>query len=221
MPYDGFNGADVFQRRRPQLLSVAPSAHDTASMGPTSFNVGDEPQRDERQGQQELQWGRRLSTSETARASPIEIWRPSLQWGRRLSTSETSRLKDHKKQNKCASMGPTSFNVGDFACGKVEGSRGKWLQWGRRLSTSETDQHFLVDRQHLAASMGPTSFNVGDRDRKPFPVLDHTASMGPTSFNVGDAVEAAKSKATRESASMGPTSFNVGDQTSNSRVGSP
>ncbi len=36
-----FNGADVFQRRRPQSLDCLAQVDGRASMEPTSFNVGD------------------------------------------------------------------------------------------------------------------------------------------------------------------------------------
>ena len=37
-----------------------------ASMGPTSFNVGDKRAQEEAKRVDKLQWGRRLSTSETS-----------------------------------------------------------------------------------------------------------------------------------------------------------
>ena len=62
-------------------------------MGPTSFNVGDPA------------------------ADPVEtIVEIELQWGRRLSTSETLLIHSYTFDECDASMGPTSFNVGD-CCG--------------------------------------------------------------------------------------------------------
>ena len=86
----GFNGADVFQRRRLASTRAEMNAALAASMEPTSFNVGDP--RNHRNGVSShlaLQWSRRLSTSETV-------------WLSVLSTNVT-----------VASMEPTSFNVGD------------------------------------------------------------------------------------------------------------
>ena len=59
-------------------------------MGPTSFNVGD---------------------LEEAAADTLAM--AALQWGRRLSTSETGRQRPNDVSKRMASMGPTSFNVGD------------------------------------------------------------------------------------------------------------
>ena len=62
-------------------------------MGPTSFNVGDVSARDPDVEPARLQWGRRLSTSETvARSTLVEDGDVQLQWGRRLSTSETATV---------------------------------------------------------------------------------------------------------------------------------
>ena len=159
-----------------------------------------------------LQWGRRLSTSETRASRESAACSSPLQWGRRLSTSETTTSDVYKVvTTPLASMGPTSFNVGD-------------LQATVRAT-----------RQRQRASMGPTSFNVGDEPRqlqqiggavcfngadvfqrrRPvrrgcFRVWPWVASMGPTSFNVGDSLCDCP-EAITDMASMGPTSFNVGD----------
>ena len=156
-----FNGADVFQRRRPHE-DTPTHTQKAASMGPTSFNVGDHTLSGSRTAPVSgfngadvfqrrrpqplnlavclsirLQWGRRLSTSETTQLTADAEGRKTLQWGRRLSTSETEA------------------NVAI-----IEWVRS--LQWGRRLSTSET--HWVMNHHSrgLTASMGPTSFNVGD-----------------------------------------------------------
>ena len=62
---------------------------------------------------QKLQWGRRLSTTETFAYANTAGDAPLLQWGRRLSTTET---------------GSDSYPDGGT----------QLLQWGRRLSTTET-----------------------------------------------------------------------------------
>ena len=154
-------------------------------MGPTSFNVGDGGEADgasgnwralqwgrrlstsetsepiaERFGLVLLQWGRRLSTSETDEAARTENAMARLQWGRRLSTSETLRLCRHGILLSVASMGPTSFNVGDPP--KVWSARQKsGLQWGRRLSTSET----LLRKLRSIASFGFNGADVFQRRR--------------------------------------------------------
>ena len=78
-------------------------------------------------------------TSETIRQCCVQISTP-LQWGRRLSTSETGdRVCEFVKHNP-ASMGPTSFNVGDQYIQPHKSVVTAELQWGRRLSTSETSR---------------------------------------------------------------------------------
>ena len=69
-----------------------------ASMGPTSFNVGDSVFK---LGQGHWQ---------------------KLQWGRRLSTSETKAIDAATMHTTIASMGPTSFNVGDSTVWRRVGS---------------------------------------------------------------------------------------------------
>ena len=89
-----------------------------------------------------------------------------------------------------ASMGPTSFNVGDYP------SAGG----GSRPQIGFNGADVFQRRRHASwcgpcvrwktASMGPTSFNVGDNacllTCLTFSARNFQASMGPTSFNVGD-----------------------------------
>src|ERR1041384_7481653 len=84
-----------------------------------------------------LQWGRRLSPTETSR----ELWpinlRTELQWGRRLSSTET---RAHY------SFGPRLYRFNGAAdsrrrrhsCYAGRLARRPVLQWGRRLSSTET-----------------------------------------------------------------------------------
>ncbi|MEZ6032667.1 MAG: hypothetical protein R3C17_06230 [Planctomycetaceae bacterium] len=104
-----------------------------------------------------LQWGRRLSTTET-RGDTAAMSLRSSSMGRRLSTTETMRL-------------PTSDN---------------WLmqlQWGRRLSTTETkDGTVIRARLEVQASMGPSSFNDGLAFLSKSLRAKSSASMGPSSL---------------------------------------
>ena len=158
-----FNGADVFQRRRRSHSSLVQPKPKHASMGPTSFNVGDGNGGDLTPRECcRLQWGRRLSTSETMPSAPGMPSAPALQWGRRLSTSETwfDREASRKRQDR--------FNGADV------------FQRRRPLI------HRSPNRPVRLASMGPTSFNVGDVPGGIGTGTVFRASMGPTSFNVGD-----------------------------------
>ena len=85
-----FNGADVFQRRRPDSCT-------DHRRKDKSFNGADVFQRRRpcifQAGQVRsltLQWSRRLSTSETFDVAASVTAPESLQWSRRLSTSETT-----------------------------------------------------------------------------------------------------------------------------------
>ena len=85
----GFNGADVFQRRRlgPAVRHV--SLRVTASMEPTSFNVGDKGftvhECADREASMEPTSFNVGDYVKNATVVPPQ----SLQWSRRLSTSET------------------------------------------------------------------------------------------------------------------------------------
>src|SRR5258708_6026953 len=87
--HDCFNGAAVFQPRKPsgaegKLTIVQP-----------------------------LQWGRGFSTEETHRRSRTMQHFFRLQWGRGFSTAETARSIAWKTASFMASMGPRFFNRGN------------------------------------------------------------------------------------------------------------
>ena len=156
-------------------------------MGPTSFNVGDSRTPAASVNSRPLQWGRRLSTSETPTYPPYRGGvRSGFNGADVFQRRRPASLATCSMVFSSASMGPTSFNVGD-------GNRINFTDGGNK------------------ASMGPTSFNVGDILGEYSFFILYCASMGPTSFNVGD------EGTTQETikaicASMGPTSFNVGDK---------
>jgi len=61
-----------------------------------------------------------------------------LQWGRGLSTAEISAIfRTAFPTEFRASMGPRSFNRGNWQCAIVVHSSSGPLQWGRGLSTAE------------------------------------------------------------------------------------
>ena len=79
-----------------------------------------------------LQWGRRLSTSETRASRESAACSSPLQWGRRLSTSETARTNAVNRRCKC-------FNGADVFQRRRRHSPGNrtttaaQLQWGLSL----------------------------------------------------------------------------------------
>ena len=141
----GFNGAAVFQ---PRKCCGYPSTVISNTQG--------------------LQWGRGLSTAEMRRLVPAQPTAScALQWGRGLSTAEMRRRWDRQAASEEASMGPRSFN------------RGNW-------SAQEA-----ADAAR-AASMGPRSFNRGNSGGRREHDIQWLASMGPRSFNRGNFVLSAE-----------------------------
>ena len=112
----GFNGAAVFRLRKPAGCRPSGNLIVSASMGPQSFDCGNSatlrrltcsmpsfngaavfrlrklslPVSVYARRTHELQWGRSLSTAETAAARASTARQAELQWGRSLSTAETS-----------------------------------------------------------------------------------------------------------------------------------
>ena len=84
-----------------------------------------------------LQWGRTLSSAESANFKELFRLMGSLQWGRTLSSAERILYLWLQQNLHFASMGPHSFK-----CGKSTSS-GSWM------------------RQLFFASMGPHSFKCG------------------------------------------------------------
>ena len=205
-------------------------------MGPSSFNDGNEKLRASKEFREWL-----------------------LQWGRRLSTTETGRWREVLRQIARASMGPSSFNDGNFStCSffrcKLSGFNGAVvfqrrklpdvdkvlkdetpLQWGRRLSTTETPETADITPPSSSASMGPSSFNDGNRKceiyeafasgrfngavvfqrRKPVTYIGE--NHAPATLQWGRRLSTTETKHGRllpcipDAASMGPSSFNDGN----------
>jgi len=65
-------------------------------MGPSTLIDGDAISGEVRAWALELQWGRRLSSTETPNSLTAIVPRYSLQWGRRLSSTETSDGPDKR-----------------------------------------------------------------------------------------------------------------------------
>ena len=86
---------------------------DAASMGPTSFNVGDSVIDIDNDHQEIASMGPTSFNVGDLPAPSVSSVVHSLQWGRRLSTSETVGALPEGTSDELASMGPTSFNVGD------------------------------------------------------------------------------------------------------------
>ena len=158
-----------------------------------------------------LQWGRRLSTTETVRSLGFPqgiVW---LQWGRRLSTTETEGQKQQLMLTYQKLQWGRRLSTTETQYRRTEGSSNKRLQWGRRLSTTETT---YWERGHARKSDRFNGAVVFQR-RKPqrsvlHNIAEPAASMGPSSFNDGNIRHTAGRRLVRP-ASMGPSSFNDGN----------
>ncbi len=149
-------------------------------MEPTSFNVGDVWNRNQiTQDQRQLQWSRRLSTSETptscmtsflaARFNGADVFQRrrrdngrlylefagGLQWSRRLSTSETCQ-KTCKLTSAKRLQWSRRLSTSETFAMALKHFPHPMLQWSRRLSTSETR-----NQQHIQKSL-TTRFNGAD-----------------------------------------------------------
>ena len=107
----GFNGAIDFRRRR-RRDNRQGRREEAASMGPSTFVDGDHRSLPPWSNCLMLQWGHRLSSTETLSRAEAEGIAYSLQWGHRLSSTET-RSTSPKGCRDVASMGPSTFVDGD------------------------------------------------------------------------------------------------------------
>ncbi len=131
-------------------------------MGPPTLVDGDPPAPVLPTPVVSLQWGRRLSSTETHTDRLSQGDADELQWGRRLSSTETSGTPGSWRTTRCSFNGaadsrrrrrPAARRDPSPACrfngaadsrrrrreaGRVRGQAGKELQWGRRLSSTET-----------------------------------------------------------------------------------
>src|SRR6185436_14880102 len=106
-----------------------PSRHATsraASMGPSTLIDGD--------------------ATRPNRRRVCCIW---LQWGRRLSSTET-RTGSGQHGETVASMGPSTLIDGDTGVIKAYDLDGEVLQWGRRLSSTETGAWISAPGRYLS-----------------------------------------------------------------------
>ena len=108
-----------------------------------------------------LQWGLTLSSEETRGTTPGGSALATLQWGLTLSSEETRSCVNSSVRQHPASMGPHSFERGNWY-GMASWSSSEVLQWGLTLSSEETRfRQQLPPRPH-GASMGPHSFERGN-----------------------------------------------------------
>src|SRR2546425_321793 len=68
------------------------------------------------------------------------VWMRWLQWGRRLSATETGNDEGRDQAAPAASMGPSPLSDGDSELLALVNPIAA-LQWGRRLSATETARH--------------------------------------------------------------------------------
>src|SRR5260221_72179 len=133
-----------------------------------------------------LQWGRGLGTAESidfvSEARPLGM----LAWGRGLGTSERLDAARQQQAGAGASMGPRSWDRGEWgmlarmkiAAEKLQWGRGLGtaesspnyarqfpddpLQWGRGLGTAESFRAAFLREEFGLASMGPRSWDRGE-----------------------------------------------------------
>ena len=79
-----------------------------------------------------LQWGRRLSSTETASTGLVDNLGYTLQWGRRLSSTETSEGSSRRSSSD-GFNGAVGFRRRRHADAEGRGFLSLQLQWGRRL----------------------------------------------------------------------------------------
>ena len=166
------------------------TASSTASMGPRSFERGDILVPDLiTDSVPLLQWGRALSSAETLRTTHAWPGWLALQWGRALSSAETPSGPSNGTCLFLASMGPRSFERGDwrgpggahgarqrfngaalfrarrhlFRCSFASGDTG--LQWGRALSSAETCTRAHTTAMACACFNGAALFRARRRPR--------------------------------------------------------
>ena len=154
-----FNGAALFRARRRNSPYACPVGRYSASMGPRSFERGDEGYG--------VASGTRPVTFNGA--ALFRARRPvlshqgfsvnqTLQWGRALSSAETARLMREASEENEPSMGPRSFERGDSQAGGQ------------------------VACPFGCPSMGPRSFERGDAWRIYIPIYHRSAFNGAALF---------------------------------------
>ena len=125
----------------------------------------------------QLQWGRRLATTETRIGWPRRRTRGSLQWGRRLATTETRSMLRYKASRHGGFNGAVVSRRRKLLLSPLAHSAAPALQWGRRPATTET---YYLDGNNsnvYTASMGPSSRDDGNCP------LGERWSPGQGSFN--------------------------------------
>ena len=157
-----------------------------------------------------LQWGRRLSTTETTCLLYGAWCMLLLQWGRRLSTTETWIAGTAIAIAAPASMGPSSFNDGNSGRGPWIWADGICFNGAVVFQRRKPDALTCDTLTARGASMGPSSFNDGNKEWPALPLATREASMGPSSFNDGNE-DRTPAIRTAVEASMGPSSFNDGN----------
>src|SRR6185436_2029470 len=231
-----FNGAvDSHRRRHWRHQGVRPRRRG-ASMGASTLNDGD-GRVDFRAGTvSQLQWGRRLSSTETPLFKDGGSMSTKLQWGRRLSSTETGDPGVTLAAPSPASMGPSTLIDGDARSGSgwrlsvaalqwgrrlssTETNGGRYaytskvrLQWGRRLSSTETRQKqrgvvVLLVRLQWGRRLSSTE----TRETRTATAILWPASMGPSTLIDGDARDRPPAQGVPR-ASMGPSTLIDGDR---------
>jgi len=180
-------------------------------MGPSTLIDGDWRGSGARSWAARLQWGRRLSSTETDDERFSRERYPALQWGRRLSSTETRQGADpttavelgfngavdsHRRRRRVA---PRATCTGSSFNGAVDSHRRRRrlrvaelgeataLQWGRRLSSTETPSRRLRRSSCGRGFNGAVDSHRRRRESAQSAASRWPASMGPSTLIDGDA----------------------------------
>ena len=158
-----------------------------------------------------LQWGRRLSTTETADAAPLAVGIISSFNGAVVFQRRKPVVPPIFNAIACGFNGAVVFQRRKQAIVESGAWRAPALQWGRRLSTTETSRPMsfgcLYSRFNGAVVFQRRKRESRDQAR----ARRVDASMGPSSFNDGNLADSIAIQRSLTSASMGPSSFNDGN----------
>jgi len=133
-----FNGAALFRARRPADVT-APENGKRCFNGAALFRARRRSLRaDGRQEYQPFNGAALFRARRRVGNAPKKCPLKTLQWGRALSSAETARTGEACARQVPPSMGPRSFERGDGHPAGRERRCALHLQWGRALSSAET-----------------------------------------------------------------------------------
>ncbi len=207
-----------------------------ASMGPHSFKCGKlRDTQKYRETIKRLQWGRTLSSAESAvfiasnrflcagfNGAALFQVRKELNGKKHDQTGKNASMGPHSfkcgKSLRCArqpiaeqaSMGPHSFKCGKFSA-RLYGARShKCFNGAALFQVRKDDEKVRTKWRDCRASMGPHSFKCGKHTPTSKLYLELLSFNGAALFQVRKATPRAADARIIENASMGPHSFKCG-----------